>query len=210
MSKRTLQTIFRVIKNRDNPYAQINKKVLEDPRLSYKAKGIMAYLLSRPDDWIVRHKDLVNRSTDGKDSVSSGLKELKQLGYLQELVWRDKNRIAYREILIFEDPSHNPFPKEKWGKQVHVQLKNRSNGKGDYPENPDKEHDYPENPDKEGDYPDFQDEGFPDEGFPDEAFPDYTNKKNLPKVDSYHIRNLNRSTFIDDWKRIWDNARKGN
>lgn len=35
------------INKRDNPYVQIDHRVLEDTRLSWKAKGLLAYLLSK-------------------------------------------------------------------------------------------------------------------------------------------------------------------
>jgi hypothetical protein len=69
-------TIFRVIHDKDNPYVVINKTAIENPSLSFKAKGILAYLMSRPDGWEVSVADLVNRSVDGKASVRAGLQEL--------------------------------------------------------------------------------------------------------------------------------------
>ncbi len=45
------KTIVRVNK-RSNPYVVIDKTALNDDRLSWKAKGVLCYLLSLPDDWI--------------------------------------------------------------------------------------------------------------------------------------------------------------
>ena len=36
------KTIIRVAKNKDNPYVMMNKAGLNDSRLSFKAKGILA------------------------------------------------------------------------------------------------------------------------------------------------------------------------
>ena len=74
--------IIRVVKN-ENPFAQIDKAPLEDPKLSFKAKGILAYLLSKPDDWKLQVADLENHSNDGERSIYSGIKELRQNGYCQ-------------------------------------------------------------------------------------------------------------------------------
>ena len=46
------KTIFRVDKDKQNPYVIINKQVFEDPSISLKAKGVIGYLLSKPDNWI--------------------------------------------------------------------------------------------------------------------------------------------------------------
>ncbi len=75
-------TIVRVATNRDHPYVMLDKRLTEDPSLSWKAKGLMAYMLSRPDGWQIRVTDLVRRSDDGEYAVKSGLRELEQRGYL--------------------------------------------------------------------------------------------------------------------------------
>lgn len=77
-------TIVRVQKNKKSPYVMIDKTGLEDSRLSFKAKGILAYCLSRSDDWKIIVSDLVNRSADGKSAIYSGIDELQKYGYITE------------------------------------------------------------------------------------------------------------------------------
>jgi hypothetical protein len=76
-------TIFRVAKTKENPYVMIDKRVIDNKELSFKAKGILTYLLSRPDGWEVNLVDLSNRGTDGVAAIKSGVKELKDAGYLK-------------------------------------------------------------------------------------------------------------------------------
>lgn len=64
-------------------YTVVNNFICKDSRLSWKAKGIWLYAFSRPDDWSFHTNDLINQSTDGEDSVRSGLKELENTGYLR-------------------------------------------------------------------------------------------------------------------------------
>jgi len=78
----TDQTIFRRAKDRENPYVMIDRDVFQNDELSWKAKGLLGYLLSRPDDWIVRMADLANQSTDGMAAVRSAVKELEDAGYM--------------------------------------------------------------------------------------------------------------------------------
>ncbi|MBO5459690.1 MAG: hypothetical protein J5981_05515, partial [Lachnospira sp.] len=73
------------IKKRPSNFVMMDKTFLEDNRLSFKAKGILAYLLSKPDNWKVIVQDLVKYSTDGKASVYTGLKELKEYGYYEKI-----------------------------------------------------------------------------------------------------------------------------
>jgi hypothetical protein len=76
-------TIFRAAKTKDNPYVMVDKRIIDNVGLSFKAKGILVYLLSRPDGWEVNLMDLANRSTEGLSAVKSGCKELKEMGYLK-------------------------------------------------------------------------------------------------------------------------------
>lgn len=75
---------------REDPFARIDKKMLDDDRLSFKAKGILAYLIGKPNDWKLRIADLVNRSREGIDSVRAGLLELRRNGYAELVRLRDE------------------------------------------------------------------------------------------------------------------------
>ena len=63
-----LDEVIRVRK-RPNNFVMLDKTFLEDDRLSFKAKGILAYLLSKPDNWKVIVGNLVKYSKDGKSAV---------------------------------------------------------------------------------------------------------------------------------------------
>ena len=43
---------------RRRQYVIIEQSVVEDSRLSWAARGILGYLLSRPDNWQIRVTDL--------------------------------------------------------------------------------------------------------------------------------------------------------
>ena len=63
-------------------YTVISNQALEDPRLSLKAKGLLAYLLTKPDGWTVVVAHLVKQSNDGRHAVDQALKELERYGYI--------------------------------------------------------------------------------------------------------------------------------
>ncbi len=74
---------FRVQKNKKNPYFLIDTTALNDPRLSCKAKGLFAYISSKPDNWCVNYSELVSAGPDGIKAVHSGINELIKAGYLE-------------------------------------------------------------------------------------------------------------------------------
>lgn len=70
------------IANIDVPYAQIPNKVLFDSRLSWKAKGIWAYIQAKPNDWDFSSERMAGDSNDGIKATRSGIDELITSGYL--------------------------------------------------------------------------------------------------------------------------------
>ena len=71
------------IKKKENPYVMLDKTFINDARLKLCDKGLMTYLLSKPDDWQVQVKDIVNQHPDGRDAVLGTIKRLKKLGYME-------------------------------------------------------------------------------------------------------------------------------
>jgi hypothetical protein len=102
--------IIRISKDKNNPYVIVNKEFVNDPLISWKAKGILLYLLSKPDDWKVYESDIICHSTDGRDSVRSAIKELIENGYIIRSRKRDeKGRLNSAEYVVYEIPSKNGF-----------------------------------------------------------------------------------------------------
>ena len=73
----------------DRDFTVLSNDFLKDVRLSWKAKGIIAYVAMLPDDWVLNMRDLTNRATDGRDSLYSGIKELETCGYCVKTMRRN-------------------------------------------------------------------------------------------------------------------------
>ena len=71
------------VSRRTHPFILADRRVFEDEGLSWAAKGILGYMLSRPDDWRVHVNDLLRKSPDEEPAVRSCLQELEITGYLQ-------------------------------------------------------------------------------------------------------------------------------
>lgn len=106
--------IYRTKKDKENPYVMLNKFFLNDQRLSFKAKGLLAYLLSKPNDWVVMEKELVKASKDSRDSVRSGIKELIETGYIVRDQSRGtKGQFGHVEYDVYELPKAADKLKQK-------------------------------------------------------------------------------------------------
>lgn len=95
------------IQKRLNPYAQIDVSCLNDNRLSWRAKGILCYLLSKPDTWKIRVADIWAKGKEGRNAVQDALNELKEFGYADlRLVQGEGGRLGGYEWTIYETPKH--------------------------------------------------------------------------------------------------------
>jgi len=104
-------SMAKVRKHMTDQYSMKANTVSQDKRLSFKARGLFDYMWSMPDDWNFTVASLARDSDkDGKDAVTTALKELEQLGYL------DRKRIRVNqtgkftcetEYNLFDDPNTN-------------------------------------------------------------------------------------------------------
>jgi hypothetical protein len=67
----------------------IANAAVRDVRLSWKARGLLVWLLSHQEGWETSVKDLAKHAPDGKGSVETGLQELEACGYLERRQVRD-------------------------------------------------------------------------------------------------------------------------
>ena len=65
---------------------QFNPKVLHDIYLSWKARGLLSFLLSFPKDTDFTISELTNLTIDGRDRVKAGIRELIRAGYIRKTV----------------------------------------------------------------------------------------------------------------------------
>jgi len=65
-----------------NKFAIIRNEVLQDERLSFRARGVLASILSRPDNWRCSAWDLATEGREGRRAILTALTELETFGYL--------------------------------------------------------------------------------------------------------------------------------
>lgn len=98
-------------KKQNIPFTQVANGVLNDARITAKAKGIYAYLYSKPDGWSFESKRISNDMKDSRDSIRSGIKELEEYGYL--IRYKLPNgRMVYKITLppMTENPAQDTDP----------------------------------------------------------------------------------------------------
>lgn len=102
---------MRVEKMKRSGFTIINNGVLNNTQLSWKAKGLFAYLWSQSDSWDFYEVEVLKHSTDGRASLRAGLKELEEHGYLKRYRNRDDKGILRESKWILSEQPMFDFPK---------------------------------------------------------------------------------------------------
>ena len=97
--------VFRSSKTGEVPFVRIDRPVVQDERLSWKARGLLAYMLSKPDNFKFHLDELVTHAPEGLDSVKSGVRELEKCGYVKRYSIKEKGKIVAWEMEVYEQPS---------------------------------------------------------------------------------------------------------
>lgn len=122
------------IKNR---FGIAPNELLNNPNISFKAKGLFAYIQSKPDGWDFSVERIQLETKDGRESIISGLQELENEGYLSRNKYQDEKGYWQIEYILRENPaSENPTtgnpPKEnpqinkKIVKKKYIQINNNT------------------------------------------------------------------------------------
>ncbi|EHK2853858.1 hypothetical protein J7X11_002280 [Vibrio parahaemolyticus] len=103
-------------------FTQIPNETLQDTNLTFEARGVLALLLSKPEDWVI-HKSWIQKQSPkcGRDKLTRILKELQDCGYLEkDPVRGSKGTFEGMDWLLYETPNR---------KTEKPSPDNRGNGK---------------------------------------------------------------------------------
>lgn len=98
------QTIFKKGKYEKN-FTTVSNNTFKNVVLSWKAKGLLIYLLTLPDDWKISLAHLIKQAPDGRDSLMGGVMELRKAGHIKiRENQRREGKFAGVTYLIYEEP----------------------------------------------------------------------------------------------------------
>lgn len=86
-------------------WTTISRETLNDEALSFRARGVLAWLLDKPDDWRCNADTISNHGTEGRDAVRTALSELEEHGYLVRRKAQDAQGRWSTEIEVYERPT---------------------------------------------------------------------------------------------------------
>lgn len=93
-------------------FAQLPNAALRDYRLSWRARGLLAELLSYPPgyeisvDELVRRARQVSGATEGREAMRTAVRELKSVGYIVSTRRQDERGRWITEVEVTDDPAY--------------------------------------------------------------------------------------------------------
>ena len=121
--------VFRVEKNKN--YTTMSNYHLRDKKLSYKAKGLLSFMLSLPDTWDYSMNGLVSVSKENIGSIRTILHELEENRYLIRSRYQNNKGQFQYEYSIYEYPytenPHTVTPNTEEYIQINTNIINTKN-----------------------------------------------------------------------------------
>lgn len=94
----------KIVVKKKTDYTVISNVFLRDEKLSLKSKGLLAYVLSLPNDWVLYVSELANHHKDGTSAIYSAFKELIEHGYVRRKRERIDGKLKGIDYIISETP----------------------------------------------------------------------------------------------------------
>lgn len=95
--------VIRTIKNES--YTTMCNAALIDPNLSLKAKGLWAFIMSKPDGWNINYRGLMTQLKEGQVAILAALKELEDCHYLvRGQIKNDAGKFTQGDSVLYEMP----------------------------------------------------------------------------------------------------------
>lgn len=126
-------------KSKRRKFTSLSNQLLQDHSLSFATRGLLAYLLSKPDDWECRITDIEREGNIGTTARRTMMIEAEKAGYLTFERTRNERGQFFSAYTVFEEPVAESERTFSW----------KSNEKPDLDE-PATENPPPENPPPDG------------------------------------------------------------
>jgi hypothetical protein len=95
-------SIIRVAKR--HQYVTLDSRAVNDKRLSFRSRGVHAWLMEKPDNWTVRAESIAAQGPEGRDAIRTALRELERFGYLVRSKIRHEDGTWATESVVYEFP----------------------------------------------------------------------------------------------------------
>jgi hypothetical protein len=90
---------------RDRNFTIVPNGLIADDRLSWETRGLLVYLLSKPDHWQVNTKHLTGAGPGGVDRIRRMINEAIDVGYMVRRRLRNERGVySGDEVVVYDAP----------------------------------------------------------------------------------------------------------
>lgn len=102
--------------DKEHPYTRISNHILNDTYLDVKDKGLMACILSLPEDWKFSESGLSKRFGMNRTTLRKSLKRLEEAGYLKRIqqARNSKGKFVAADWTVIECPTRVQILYSPW------------------------------------------------------------------------------------------------
>lgn len=90
------------IKKEPTGFTQISNKLLNNEKLSFRAKGLYSFLYSKPDNWDFSGDRIAKQGKDGRKAIYATLKELERSNFIKRIKQGTGRMVYYLLIKPFD------------------------------------------------------------------------------------------------------------
>lgn len=116
-------------------FGAVPNELLNNPDISFKAKGLYAYLNSKPDNWDFSVEGIAAQVKEGIDSVRAGIHELEKFGYLKRIKHQNEKGHWDIDYMLFECPVEEESSLGKSNEGEHPKQYKKEYTKKEYTNN---------------------------------------------------------------------------
>lgn len=106
------KTIFRTVFSKD--FTVLPNDLLRNRALSYKARGVLAMLLTNREDWEVTSSWIQDQGTEGREAIASAMAELEAAGYITHAISSSQGGKFARHVWTIYDMPRPEAQRSKW------------------------------------------------------------------------------------------------
>jgi hypothetical protein len=103
IEENAMMPVIRVKHAKERPYLVVDKRLVCDREISLPARGLLCFMLSKPDDWDFFARQIAYEVGVDRHTIGTLLAELERVGYAERVPQREAGKFRGYDWTILEE-----------------------------------------------------------------------------------------------------------